>query len=216
MSCVGDVSLPSDVMSLPADCDNSVELPSSVASGGADMDIDEEAPSGVHADTDSSCDMPNAFDDDVDFDGDFDDVMDPCGVLAMEHYPEPVPTPAQCHAASLSGRHAFAEYFSPPRIAIRVREYGLDALLSLDIQTGWNFHDQRSRAQSILLLTQLAIVFVMLCPPCGAFSVLQHLWNFKKLHPSVVAHKVAMGTELVEHAMRCALVQYDGGRFFCI
>jgi hypothetical protein len=93
-------------------------------------------------------------------------------------------------------------------------EYGLDALLSLDIQTGWNFHDQRSRAQSILLLTQLAIVFVMLCPPCGAFSVLQHLWNFKKLHPSVVAHKVAMGTELVEHAMCCALVQYNGGRFF--
>ena len=73
------------------------------------------------------------------------------------------------------------EFYSPPRCVPRAVSLGLKAVLSLDLETGWNFSNAAHRARSLQLLRIRAVVFLVLCPPCTMFSAIQKLWNFKRM-----------------------------------
>ena len=208
-----DPSLPPSVPSLPPDVvdddpgfdqggADSISLPSSLAEDMGDV----ERPQNIEM---GDSDMINGFDED-------DDCLDPDEENAMLTSIDTsncyVPGPAVAH--TLSGSQTMAEYYSPPRILPVARANGLSGMLSLDIQTGWDFCQEGLCHLSIKLLIQLQILIVMLCPPCTVFSKLQRLWNFKKYTKEVVAAKLEHGARFVNHAMQCAAVQVQRRTFF--
>ena len=129
-----------------------------------------------------------------------------------ENLTDTVPTPQVVEL--LQAPHWFAEYFSPPRIAPVVHRRGRNALLSLDLQTGWNFHDASNRQTGLDALTRLAILWLGLSPPCTVFSDLQRLFNIKRIDPAVWQSRWVAGVRLVLFAMACARRQIDEGRYF--
>lgn len=130
-----------------------------------------------------------------------------------ENAPEFVPAPSV--AMSLTAAQQIAEFYSPPRILSKGREFGLTGHLSLDLITGWDFELPHIRQLSFNLLAQLQIVFLMLSPPCTIFSQLQRLWNFKKMSKVVMEAKIAQGMRFLEHSMECARIQIENGAYFC-
>ena len=75
--------------------------------------------------------------------------------------------------------------------------------LSLDIVTGWDFTVPSLRVISSQILTQLSVLFLMVCPPCTIFSDLMRLWNFKRMTLEDVNMKWEEGMLHVAHAMQC-------------
>ena len=114
-----------------------------------------------------------------------------------------------------SGRHDVAELYSPPRLVPACVAKGLTGSLSMDILTGWNFDFSEHTRRSLDLLQRMAVLFVMVSPPCTMFSVLQALWNFKRMDPGTVEMRLSQARNYISHAMECCLQQYTGGRFFC-
>ena len=56
--------------------------------------------------------------------------------------------------------------------------------------------------------------FLMLSPPCTAFSALNYLFNYPKQPQVVVEQKIAEGMVFIQHAVCCALLQHREGRWF--
>ena len=112
-------------------------------------------------------------------------------------------------------RHAFMEFFSPPRVAPAVRALGLHAQHSLDIETGHDFLLFHHRAEGIRLVQTLKPQFVMLSPPCTMYSALMRLWNFKKMPPAVQQQRFATAHCLLDYAMQICQIQHEAGRSFC-
>ena len=83
------------------------------------------------------------------------------------------------------------------------------------ILTGWNFAIVDIKQRSLQLLALLDVMFVMLSPPCTAFSVLQRLWNNKRRDPAIVQQEQEEGAGYVNHSMDAASEQLRRGRFFC-
>ena len=88
------------------------------------------------------------------------------------------------------------------------------ALLSCDLVTGWDFRDPKLKSFSLNLLVVLEIMFVMLCPPCTMFSILQRLWNFKHWTQDEIDEKMSVAVAYVDHAMECAKTQVQHKHYF--
>jgi len=58
------------------------------------------------------------------------------------------------------------------------------------------------------------VLWLMLCPPCVAFCVLQLLWNFKRMGPERVAAVLREGRNHLRFAMACARHQLSRNRRF--
>lgn len=208
------VSLPPSVPSLPLDVVSDalpdIVLPDAISSSGdsdllvgpCDIDLSVDLPVAM----DMEDELPNAFDEAVETDSDLD--------LVLEQVTDTRGVPGPLVAAELSGQQHVAEYYSPPRVLPVARGKGLAGCLSLDLLSGWDFKDSRLRELSVVLLTQLCIIFLVLSPPCTIFSELQRLWNFKRMTRDAVAAKWEEGMTYLRHAMACARAQVMAGRFF--
>ena len=86
-----------------------------------------------------------------------------------------VNSPTLALVCASSQREHLAEYFSPPRLAPKAREYGLIASLSLDLTTNWNLAQPKFQEAAYLALSKRPIEFLMLSPPCSCFSPLMEL-----------------------------------------
>ena len=118
--------------------------------------------------------------DDDDMDSDI-DMEDQC-VYCHDNQPNAaVPTPLTFDVRKCPGPHCFAEIYSVPRVTPEVARRGYKAILCQGIRTGWDFSGQAVRELSLQLLVVVDIAFVMLSPPCNAFSALNHLWNYKRM-----------------------------------
>ena len=117
--------------------------------------------------------------------------------------------PGPSRAGELSSQDV-AEYYSPPRLLPQIHTLGLSGELSLDILTGWDFRKAQHRQASFLPI----ILFLMLSPPCTAFSSLMRLWNYKKMSPEKAAALWATGMCFLEHSMELAENQVHSGRYF--
>ena len=216
-------------ISLPSSCqpmsDGSLKLPSMLASHN-DCESDASLPSVSESDKGTSdCMDANASDQELinAFDAE-DEIID----LDEEHanftelqlhrggQPSVTPPPPGTHLVSQLSAQDVAEYYSPPRIVPLAKRIGAkgNAMLSLDILTGWDFRHDNVRKLSLDLLTSLPVQFVMLCPPCAIFSALQRLWDIKKMSKDVFNSKWEEGVLHVSHAMACAKCQLLHNRFF--
>ena len=110
--------------------------------------------------------------------------------------------------------HDVAEYYSPPRVVPEARLRGLVASLSLDLVSGWDFRLPHLRSRSLDLLTRLWIFFVVLSPPCTAFSQLQALWNYPKMAPERVACIWGECMMYLDTAMEVARAHIAQKRYF--
>ena len=79
--------------------------------------------------------------------------------------------------ASLRGRgeDLVAEVFSPPRVAAAARERGLRSGESFDIETGFDLSRAADQDLVMSYLESKRPGLVVVCPPCGPFTTLQHL-----------------------------------------
>ena len=125
-----------------------------------------------------------------------------------------VEVPSPLAAAGLVGKHDVAEIYSPPRICPAARALGCVASLSCDLVTGWDFRDPKLKSFSLHLLVVLEITFLMLCPPCTMFSILQRLWNFKHWTQDEIDAKMSEAVTYVDHAMLCAKTQVKHKHYF--
>ena len=205
-----DVTLPSSVVTLPADVEGSSipamldDEPSSKASRVAvDECLEVDLPMMVSDDDE----VANAFDDCIEpFSDSEEDFME----LVVDGINVPIPEVAKL----LEGNHAAAEYYSPPRVLQVAALKGFRVCLSLDLLSGWDFRCKALRDLSVGLLTSLQIMVLFLSCPCTIFSDLQRLWNFKKMEKETLTRKWQEGMLYLEHAMACAAKQYYEGRFF--
>ena len=184
--------------------------------GGSESDVD--LPGGICSEDDAALDGLESEDDLNAFD---DAVSLPPSELSdmdqslQEIVTARVPSPeiAKSMRCTLSARHTFAEYWSPPRVS-EVLQLGVLSSLSLDLITGWDFEVPEIATLTLLLLTQLHIWFLMTSPPCTAFSALQRLWNYKKISKEKVERIWSNGMFHLEHAMKCCRVQHAEGQLF--
>ena len=170
-----------------------------------------ELPPDVMSDSDPSLpysDSEPSLPDDVVSDDD--DHADVCDVV----HPGLAAVPSPVAARTLSGWHVVAEYYSVPRIVPAAAMYGLPGSLSLDILTGWDFHNACNRALSIALLAQLHIILLILSPPCTMYSAIQRLLNFKHWSEDEIAARMSEADVLLDHAMACATTQISRNAFF--
>ena len=208
-------SLPAGTLSLPSPVPSSRPASSrgEAADSGADSDV--ELPPGSD-DADSETDAAaNGFDDAIDLlsDAEYDEVPLQLDTAAELQPPVRVPTPAVAKLMPATS-HCFAEYYSPPRVALILVGLGLLVSLCLDTLTGWDFDWGEQRVLSLHLLVFQKVGFLMASPPCTAFCALQALWNFKKLPPQRVAAIWRKGMVYLAHAAECCRVQHNQGRLF--
>ena len=116
----------------------------------------------------------------------------------------------------MTGHHHFAEYYSPPRVLPRAIELGAQGNLSLDLATGWNFDSEELRSLSMTLLARMQVDFLMLSPPCTAFSSLNRMWNYPKMPPQKVEEKLTKGMVYICHSVALAKQQIARGRWFAV
>ena len=114
-----------------------------------------------------------------------------------------------------------AEYYSVPRVvpavAAKIIAGGLafgNPSLSCDLRNGWDFMCPSKRSCTLKLLHVLPVLFLILSPPCTAFSALNHLWNYPKLPLQERDRRIAIGRVFVSHSMQCAMAQWESGRYF--
>ena len=119
-------------------------------------------------------------------------------------------------ACQMIGHHSFAEYYSPPRVLPRAIQLGGHGNLSLDLATGWNFDLPELRSLSMTLLARMQIDFLMLSPPCTAFSSLNHMWNYPKMPPQKVREKIDQGMVHISHSVALAKQQIERDRWFAL
>lgn len=116
----------------------------------------------------------------------------------------------------LQGPQQVGELFSPPRITPVARAVGLSGMLAMDLVTGWDLSTAHGRDASMAAITCLKLVFLMCSPPCTLFSVLQRLWNYKRMNPAVLKTRMDEAEGFMEHTVRCCLYQVSQERYFAL
>ena len=133
-------SLPAGTLSLPAPVPSSRPASSrgEAADSGADSDV-ELPPGSDDADSETAA-AANGFDDAIDLlsDAEYDEVPLQLDTAAELQPPVRVPTPAVAKLMPATS-HCFAEYYSPPRVALILVGLGLLVSRCLDTLTGWDF-----------------------------------------------------------------------------
>ena len=106
------------------------------------------------------------------------------------------------------------EFFSPPRVAVELRRWGLSARYSFDINTGFDFTTFEDRARALRLVRTHCPFFTMLSPPCTMYRSMQNL-NLGKMLPAVKAQRFQEAHCLLDFAMMLAQNRINENRFFC-
>ena len=104
-----------------------------------------------------------------------------------------------------------AEVYSNPRVAKEAVEMGHRSGGSYDLGTGYDFSKASERRRCWKELEAQDPDLLVLCPPCGPFSLLQEL-NYGKMEFSKAVMKVAEGVEHVKFAMRLYAWQHLRGK----
>lgn len=110
--------------------------------------------------------------------------------------------------------HHFMEFFSPPRVALKLRQRGLRAQYSFDIETGYDLLSFENRARALRLYQTHRPFFTMLSAPCTMYSKLQNL-NLGKMSPEVRARRFQEAHCMLDYSMLIAKRQVETRRFFC-
>ena len=212
-----DVSLPPCITESDCDSgDHDVELPPCIGSETqSDVDCETmELPPDVLLEDEETIELPP------------DILLDECeddpesGELSLGEFVSDfqssggVPQPTDCEM--VVGLHDVAEFYSCPRVLPATARLGLVGSLSLDILTGWGFAISACRELALQMLIKLDVLFAMMSPPCTAFSILQRMWNYKKMDPKVVKAKLDEGKLRWNHAVACCKTQLARGRFFAL
>ena len=203
-----DISLPPSVPSLPSDVGSSCSASESQDSEAETLRL-----------SDGEFNLPDS---ESDSDSRMGDELSLQDVDMMPSEPEEalglpslagslVPLPHQ--VSGLTAQHV-AEYYSPPRVLPAARRLGLQGCLSLDLLTGWDLANREVQRAATQLLTTVTVAFLILCPPCTAFSPLQAMWNYTKMAPAKVQANMEAGMVHLRFAMDCALLQCRAGRVF--
>ena len=125
---------------------------------------------------------------------------------------ESVTVPRAC---SVSESVAFMEVFSPLRIAPECLKLGLTVGPSADQSTGFDFTLDSDRARALALVNTLKPTVLFTCSPCGMFSTLNRMWNFKKWSQEKLHAKMAIANTLFEFGMLLCRIQANNGRYYC-
>ena len=153
----------------------------------------------------------NSFDADVDWVDMEEEASEFLGLVTESAALVPQP-PVAMH---ISSRQDVAEYYSPPRVLpVARRSFGLSGVLSLDVVSGWDFNEKFNREVSLQCLA--FVLMLILCPPCTIFSVLQRLWNFKRMDRELMARRWSEGMLHLEHSMQCARAQILSNTFLSL
>ena len=156
--------------------------------------------------------MPSSVDDAILEDADTDEVSLPSDVDYSDDDTLSLPDPMNSDLED--DFDDIAEFYSPPRVVPVAKEMGLKGDISYDIATGMDFALEQSRAQSLGDLRIRRITFLLLSPPCTAFTPLQRLWNYKSMSEEAMQKKLDAGMTFLEHSMECAKVQWGLGQKF--
>ena len=208
-------SLPDDVVCMMDGNDMMSECSAAMSPTKDEVELPEPVESfpaqNQEPDSDPENDSFNGFDFAVDFyedDGDVD-----LGLLSSDDESSGVPTVEV--ARHLTSKHDIAEFYSVPRVLPHAfAKYGLRGRLSLDVVNGWDFQKPGARAMALHMLVQLQIWFLILSPPCTAFSHLQVIYNFKKMTKERVQDMMMKAMTLLEFAVQCAMAMHAAGKFF--
>ena len=103
-----------------------------------------------------------------------------------------------------------AEVYSQPRLSKEAEEHG-HVGVSFDIKNGFDFSTARDRRRCWQQLRELDPDVVLVCPPCGPFSILQEL-NYGKMNQQQAMLKLGEGIEHLRFAMKVLKWQYNRGK----
>ena len=87
-----------------------------------------------------------------------------------------------------------AEVFSPPRVVEEAKKQGYSGGGSYDLITGWDLSKAEDRKAMWRHLAKDRPSLLVLCPPCGPFSILQE-WNYSKMPLERAMTMVRVGLE---------------------
>ena len=105
-----------------------------------------------------------------------------------------------------------SEVYSEPRIAKAGKAMGLQQGTSFDIKTGYDFTRLEDRARAWRKLQQEKPDLLVLCPPCGPFSMLQE-WNYPRMGIEKAMYMLGEGVEHLTFAMEMFQWQVMEGRW---
>eukprot|EP00435_Cladocopium_sp_Y103_P009169 s1995_g2.t1 len=94
-----------------------------------------------------------------------------------------------------------AEVFSPPRVSAEAEKMGHRSGGAFDLETGYDLRKSKDRRKAMQHLRQEDPDLVIICPPCGPFSALQHL-NVAQHGYKTLQFKLAEGREYLKFGMR--------------
>lgn len=114
----------------------------------------------------------------------------------------------------MKGLQVVSEVFSPPRIAPKAKEdQRMKAGTSFDLLTGWDLSHAGQRRKMWKRLKEEDPLLIILCPPCTAFTIVQHL-NYPKMTFEEACWLLCLGVEHLELAMAIARWQHRRGKYF--
>ena len=110
------------------------------------------------------------------------------------------------------GRVQVVEVYSPERVAKVAKEMGMEAGLSMDLVTGWNFDKSEDREMAERYIREYRPTFLIGSPMCTMFSQLQAL-NMGK-DPEKYQEKLRKAERHIQFVVKLYRAQMDGGRYF--
>lgn len=113
----------------------------------------------------------------------------------------------------MKGLQTVSEVFSPPRIAKEAERQGMKPGTSFDLKTGWDLSNPAQKKEMWKKLEAEQPELLIICPPCVAFSILQHL-NYPKMGWGKAWMLLSTGVEHLELAMELAKWQRKRGKYF--
>ena len=208
--------LPSDVSSDEMSNTDQALLPHEVS----DIELPPDPADDEELDCDEFPELPDAIDHDespdvlhtIDFD-ELPEVSDD-GLDDINEFRDQAPATTLSSSSLGDDMHLVGEYYSPPRVVPVAAASGYRAMHSHDLLTGHDFSKAETRRTSLTVLLQL--LFLILTPPCTAFSPLQALWNYPRLSPEQVRKIIDEGMVYWNHALDCCWAQYEQHRFFVL
>ena len=104
------------------------------------------------------------------------------------------------------------EVYSEPRIAKTGKGMGLEQGTSFDIKTGYDFTKQEDKARAWRRVQAEKPDLLVLCPPCGPFSMLQE-WNYPRMSVEKAMWMLGEGVEHLAFSMELFQWQVMQGRW---
>ena len=98
------------------------------------------------------------------------------------------------------GKIKISELYSEPRVSAQGERQGCEAGTCFDLKTGYNFNVKADRVRAWKRIKNEDPDLVVVCPPCGPFSVLQE-WNYPKMEKEKAMMILGEGLEHLEFSM---------------